>query len=620
MASASTTISQSGIQLIEVRIRNFRSLKKVNVTLDRLTILIGENNSGKTSFLEALYTAIGLGRRNILIDDIYLAIGECKPPKERIVTIDILIRPVDEQSNIIDFFPEDSFWLTLWGNGISQDTKDNDFIAVRTQAKWDDVRCEYVTERNFLKDWQDDPHQWQNSKVQESPGFISFKQIEPFALYLMDAKRDIQDEMYDKTSFWNRLVSNLDLTDDQVERVENGLGELNQQITDSSQVLQHIKNYLNKLNETISCDQSGIFINPIPRYVRNLSRGADINFATRGSQTFPLSRHGMGTRSLAVLLTFQAFMAWQQENTENESIHPLLALEEPEAHLHPQAQRALLEQIKCISGQLIVSTHSPYITSQASIANFRHFRKDRADTLVTQVDTSLLSKEDLRKIDRMVMNTRGDLLYARAVILFEGETEEQALPKFAEKYWELQPNALGISLIGVSGCGNYLPFLRLVSSFGIPWYIFSDGETNTINKVKTALAKINIPDPSQETNIVFLPEEQNFESYLIAEGYSDEIQVMLNNYHEDPNYINTYKKQHDHERDKNGNLKDYQSEDGDKRAIIDILAGGKTKYGLRIAEAITNSLDEKRKFPTKIRELFEQISNKLDITQVISTL
>ncbi|MEA3283263.1 MAG: AAA family ATPase [Euryarchaeota archaeon] len=51
----------SGIKIIEVRIRNFRSLKEVNVSLDWLTVLIGENNSGKTSFLDALSAAIGAG-------------------------------------------------------------------------------------------------------------------------------------------------------------------------------------------------------------------------------------------------------------------------------------------------------------------------------------------------------------------------------------------------------------------------------------------------------------------------------------------------------------------------------------------------------------------------------
>ena len=76
------------------------------------------------------------------------------------------------------------------------------------------------------------------------------------------------------------------------------------------------------------------------------------------------------------------------------------------------------------------------------------------------------------------MNTRGDILFARALVFFEGETEEQALPDFAEKRWGKHPNDLGFSFVGVGGSGNYLPFLRMAESFKIPWFIFSDGEAD----------------------------------------------------------------------------------------------------------------------------------------------
>ena len=124
----------------------------------------------------------------------------------------------------------------------------------------------------------------------------------------------------------------------------------------------------------------------------------------------------------------------------------------------------------------------------------RHFSKEGEETIVCRMDLGegqgRLTEEDLRKIDRQVMNTRGDLLFARALVFFEGETEEQALPDFAEKFWKKHPNDLGYSFIGVAGCGNYLPFLRMAESFEIPWFIFSDGEPDTITAVNSALATI----------------------------------------------------------------------------------------------------------------------------------
>jgi putative ATP-dependent endonuclease of OLD family len=54
----------------------------------------------------------------------------------------------------------------------------------------------------------------------------------------------------------------------------------------------------------------------------------------------------MGTRSLASLFVFRAFVSWKRSKADQESerLHPFLALEEPEAHLHPHAQRAVFSQ------------------------------------------------------------------------------------------------------------------------------------------------------------------------------------------------------------------------------------------------------------------------------------
>ena len=60
---------------------------------------------------------------------------------------------------------------------------------------------------------------------------------------------------------------------------------------------------------------------------------------------------------------------------EHNSVHTFLALEEPEAHLHPHAQRALYGQVQAMPAQIVVSTHSPYFASQAGLEQLRLFRK-----------------------------------------------------------------------------------------------------------------------------------------------------------------------------------------------------------------------------------------------------
>jgi putative ATP-dependent endonuclease of OLD family len=515
----------SGIVIKEVRVRNYRCLRSVDVELDLLTVLIGQNNAGKTSFLNALFGAIGAGQRIISGDDVFLQKTEVSAPKDRVIAIDIQIRPTDEEGKIADVFPQGSAWLELWGSGVIQDDDEHDLVAIRTQFKWNTIKGEYVLDRRFLKDWQEDGAKWEDSKPVEKVAAVSAQQIEPLGMYLLDAKRDIADDLRNRSSFWNKMVEEHGLSAEDVKRIEEDLSEINKDIVESSDVLTHIQSHLKNFHETLSCDEDSVSITPLARHLRDLSRGMDVVLSTRGAPPFPLHQQGMGTRSLGTFFTFWAFTTWRQKQGSSGAVHPMMAMEEPETHLHPQAQRSLFRQIKKMPGQRIISTHSPYVCGQSEIAHIRHFSKNAEETLVCRIDMGTgekkLTDEDLRKIDRQVMNTRGDMLFARALVFFEGETEEQALPDFAEKRWGKHPNDLGFSFVGVGGSGNYLPFLRMAESFKIPWFIFSDGEADAITAVNAALAAVGQVAIPNNPRVVVLPGGKKFETYIVTEATKD---------------------------------------------------------------------------------------------------
>lgn len=521
----------SGVVVKEVRVRNYRCLRSVDVELDLLTVLIGQNNAGKTSFLNALFAAIGAGQRIISGDDVFLQKTEVSAPKSRLIAIDILMRPTDNQGKIMDVFPQGSPWLELWGLGVVQDEDERDMVAIRTQFKWNTIKGEYVLERRFLKEWQKDGAKWEDSKSVEKVASVSAQQIEPIAVYLLDAKRDIAEDLRTRSSFWNKMVEEHGLSEEDVKRIEENLSEINKDIVESSDVLTHIQSHLKDFHETLSCDEDSVSITPLARHLRDLSRGMDVVLSTRGAPPFPLHQQGMGTRSLGTFFTFWAFTTWRQKQGSSSAVHPMMALEEPETHLHPQAQRSLFRQIKRMPGQRIISTHSPYICGQSEIAHIRHFSKQAEETVVCRIDLGTgekkLTEEDLRKIDRQVMNTRGDMLFARALVFFEGETEEQAVPDFAEKRWGKHPNDMGYGFVGVGGKGNYLPFLRMAESFKIPWFIFSDGEADTLTAVNAALVEVGQSTIPNNTRVVVLPGGKKFETYIVTEAAKDALVAAI---------------------------------------------------------------------------------------------
>lgn len=588
----------SGIAVVRVRIRNYRCLRAVNVPLYPTTVLIGENNAGKTSFIDAVHAAIGSGIKSLSEDDIFVSQDETSPPKNREITIDLLIRPVSASWEIVDVFPEGSPWIELWGNGIAQDDHDHDQVIMRTRLSWVASKSDYVPERFFLREWVDDDDGPRDANRMNAP--FGIQHIEPLALFALDAKRDVVDDLRSRSSLWAKLVSDPGLPKESIEEIEQALTELNERIVQSSEVLSHVEKHLHTVSNVLHCDEKGISISPVARHLRDLNRGMDVRMSMKGASSFPLSKQGMGTRSLATMLLFRAYMTWKQKTLPDEALHPFVSIEEPEVHLHPHAQRAIFQQIRQIPGQKLISTHSPYVCSQGHVTEFLHFMKDGSETNITwcnDIDATtgetLLTHEDLRRIDREVMNTRGDILFCRCLVLFEGETEEQAVPEFARLYWNHHPNELGISFVGVGGSGKYLAFLRLAKQFDIPWVLLSDGEPDAIKAVDGALAKLGELKAANHARVVFLPNGQNVEQYLTTAS-PEYLDVMRG-------VIVHYKASNDHHRTA---LKKEWSKRGSAEVITE-LQGAKTQYGARIPSGFATLTTAELRVPERIRFLLD---------------
>lgn len=596
--SAMPSLPPGGIRVLEARIRNFRALRAIDVPLDRVTVLIGENNAGKTSFLDALFLAIGAGPRAFSEDDIYLAGTESSAPRDRRVTVDLLIRPTDAVGATIATFPSSSPWLSLWGEGVTQNDADQDIVVLRTQVKWDPIKGEYDTTRSFLRDWPanlDDGHANSNAAVLRPAANY---QLEPLALYLLDAKRDIAADLRNRSSFWSKLVSDPGLTSDAVKEIEDTLNSVNERIVTGSTVLSHLQSHLAVLSDSLPGLAANVTITPVSRHLRDLTKGMDVLLSGDATATLPLSRQGMGTRSVATLLTFRAYADWKQQHAKGAAVHPLLAIEEPEAHLHPHAQRALFQQFRALPGQCIISTHSPYICSQADLLSFRHFRRQDGQTTARQLPATSLTEEDLRKIRRQVVHTKGDMLFASTVILVSGETEEQALPIFTDTFLGRTAHECGISIVSVGGDGSYLPFLRLAEAFGIPWFIFSDGEPKAIKDVNTALTALRAPLIGANPRVFAITNDQDFETY-VATDYHDALINMI---------VAANAKTPEHQA---ALTKEWATKTNTD--LVQELQRTKTRYGPLIADTITMLPDKNLRYPGLIRALLTAVAAELRI-------
>jgi len=135
-----------------------------------------------------------------------------------------------------------------------------------------------------------------------------------------------------------------------------------------------------------------------------------------------------------------------------ESFANFLLIEEPEAHLHTHIQKSLFDKIAYGDTQIIYSTHSTFVSEASNIASVNILSKIRNAAEVFQPTTGL-DPGNVIKLQRYLDAVRSNLLFAKGVILIEGDAEEILIPILVKKVLGISLDELGISLINIGSTG-----------------------------------------------------------------------------------------------------------------------------------------------------------------------
>lgn len=169
--------------------------------------------------------------------------------------------------------------------------------------------------------------------------------------------------------------------------------------------------------------------------------------ATRGT-------YGLGSNNLLFMACELLLLGKELEGL------PLLLIEEPEAHLHPQRQLRLMQFLESAAKpppgsdqrpvQVILSTHSPNLSSKIPLKNLVLMHRQRAYSL-TDGQTEL-STGDYRFLDRFLDVTKANLFFSRGLLIVEGDGESILLPTIASLIGR-DLTEHGVSVVNVGGTG-----------------------------------------------------------------------------------------------------------------------------------------------------------------------
>ncbi|WP_220085045.1 ATP-dependent nuclease [Burkholderia multivorans] len=362
------------LRVVDLRIKNFRGIREAHVRLGQHTVLVGANNCGKTTIIEALALLFGRDRmvRSLTEHDFF---GSNPQPADRIQLIATIVGfDGDDPAEHVDWFRDDR-GVPKWWNPVrcaASATRDDPNWPLACQigfcARFDQPELEVETARYFHDD-----DVVGDVFADEAPVAVPGRLIRDIGFFLVPASRSWDRIVSFGSELFRRVVASaggqpatsvlkerdrLRAPDQPLEADEN-LEPITTQL--NTELAGFFRSKPTLQLRVTATDSDGLLETVVPHY---LHAGAPL--------ALPARRHGSGLISLQHLLLLLQFGRQRAQAQEGF----WMALEEPELHVPPPLQRRLVHRIQALSSQTFVSTHSPMIAAMSDPLSVLVLRND----------------------------------------------------------------------------------------------------------------------------------------------------------------------------------------------------------------------------------------------------
>lgn len=467
------------MQIRNIKIQNFRLLKDFSIDLEEnLSLIIGKNNTGKTSLLSLLERFLRGSQNNFSFHDFNISFQkEIEDSLNKVIDKDDYNNQGINLKLYIEYFSFENLG-NLSDLILNLDPKENFFVLSFNYSldydKYSKLKQDYEEFKNIFKkktvvDFLVKNHkqyfkmsknvvEYKNEKNEVE---INDEQISKIiSLKTISAKRDVANEEGENArnnkalsklsyKFFNSLnkSESPDVNDLQVKLIETD-DKLNATYKKTFQkVVENIKKFSYNSNE------SQISIKSNLEEINILKENTSVVYK-QDNKELPEDYNGLGYMNLFAMvfnlhLIFDSFKKVHTDQEKQADIN-LLLIEEPEAHTHPQMQYVFIKNIKNLLSegknglknlQTVISTHSSHITSQSSFNDIKYFYKESINSIISknlfdlekQYGTEDAEKKNFQFLKQYLTINKSELFFAEKIIFIEGDTERILLPVMMKK-------------------------------------------------------------------------------------------------------------------------------------------------------------------------------------------
>ncbi|WP_372661243.1 ATP-dependent endonuclease [Cohnella sp.] len=489
----------------KVKIKNFRNFQEIDVELGEKQVIIGENNVGKSNFLRAIQLILDpqLNEEDRYLEETDFFSG-LEAPMERGEIIEIVLE--------IKQFKHNKNLLCQFNGATIQTDPDTMRLTYRyfpIPKEEGGFRYDYIIFKgdNEENEFRHSDRKYLNIKVikpiRDVESEIKNSKKSPLTALLKDYNIELSDleSIAEKIKEQNDEVLSLGELKNLEKRINNRFSKFVEIQPDSnvemstneykaSRILQSLKLILGKRSVT----DTSLGLTNILYMTLILLAVEDKTITSFFKNDKFLELQSFDSTGILINCYEQnASGYWELKNDLEQSMlislyefldtnHPrdqgitLLAIEEPEAHLHPSIQRIIYKDLfHRKDASVLMTTHSTHITSVAPIESIVHlFRTKVEGTKVNSSAKLILEPVEIEDLSRYIDAKRGEIYFGKGVILVEGIAEEYLVPQFAELL-EQPLDYKGIIVCNINST-NFEPYIKFLMSLGIPYVVITDGD------------------------------------------------------------------------------------------------------------------------------------------------